>query len=78
MKPNLQAPAETATNPHRRRRVIAGEGKLTPTKPLLFSNERLWPGRARWRSAMSSYVGGRRTFAPPIPRTLPREGSCGR
>jgi hypothetical protein len=30
-----------------RRRVIAGEGMVTPTKPLIYGNERLWPGRSR-------------------------------
>ena len=47
MKPKLERPTETATDPNRPRRVIAGEGMVTPTKPLLFGNERLWPGRAR-------------------------------
>jgi hypothetical protein len=46
MTPNPQRSLEMAAGP-RRRRVIAGEGMVTPTKPLIFGHERLWPGRAR-------------------------------
>ena len=47
MKLKIERPTETATDPLRRRRVMAGEGMVTPTKPLILGNERLWPGRSR-------------------------------